>query len=121
MVKHNYYQDYRVPVIFDNIPFVSPRLHDKSDRFNHVIWAGFECTEQIFSKDEVNCILQFCKKMGMDYGELDIIRDDHDGCIYIVDANHTPCFPPRKIVSKEDRKKMIEANAAVLNTMLASF
>ena len=30
--------------------------------------------------------------MGMDYGELDILRDNDNGKIYIVDANKTPGF-----------------------------
>lgn len=113
-----YHQDYRVPVVCDYIPFVSPRFHDKNDRFNKVVWAEYKPTEDIFSKEEVRCILQFCRILGLDYGELDIIRDNFDARIYIVDANHTPCFPSRKITSKDDRMRMIEANAKALNTIL---
>jgi hypothetical protein len=33
------------------------------------------------------------RKMGIDYGEFDILRDK-DGRIYVVDVNNTPWGPP---------------------------
>lgn len=43
---------------------------------------------------EIARILQFCRAIGMDYGKVDIIRNQEDGRIYIIDANNTPgTFP----------------------------
>lgn len=44
------------------------------------------------------------KGIGLDFGELDIIRDNADGGIYIIDVNKTPWGPPNHILPwQEDR------------------
>ena len=35
-------------------------------------------------------ILAVCREMGLDYGELDVLRDREDGRLYILDVNDTP-------------------------------
>ena len=40
--------------------------------------------------------------MGIDYGELDILRDNNDGRIYIVDANNTPSGPPNGLTDVQE-------------------
>jgi hypothetical protein len=49
----------------------------------------------IYSEQELAQIARFCAAMGLDYGKLDIIRDNADQRIYILDANTTPGFGPR--------------------------
>ncbi len=44
---------------------------------------------QIFGDDELRKIERFCAEMGLDYGELDVLRD-RDGKPYIIDCNKTP-------------------------------
>jgi hypothetical protein len=39
--------------------------------------------------------------MGLDFGELDILRDNDDGRIYIVDVNNTPSGPRRGVHMQE--------------------
>jgi hypothetical protein len=46
--------------------------------------------DTVFSSQEQERIAAFCQAMGLDFGALDIIRDNADGRIYIVDANNTP-------------------------------
>jgi hypothetical protein len=57
-----------------------------------------------FSTSEIDAIEQFCKNMGADYGELDIMRDTETNRIYIVDFASTPVGPstalPRKLQIK---------------------
>jgi hypothetical protein len=43
-----------------------------------------------FSTDEVDAIEKFCKNLGADYGELDIMRDAKSRRIYILDFASTP-------------------------------
>jgi hypothetical protein len=50
-------------------------------------------TADFFSDDEARLLLRFAERMGMDYGELDVVRDAADGRIYVVDANRTPVRP----------------------------
>jgi hypothetical protein len=45
---------------------------------------------ELASGRELARIERFCERLGLDYGELDAIRDLDDGRLYIVDANKTP-------------------------------
>jgi hypothetical protein len=44
--------------------------------------------EDVFSLPEIDQIFKFCCVSGLDFGELDILRDKDDGRIYIVDINN---------------------------------
>jgi hypothetical protein len=46
--------------------------------------------DTVFSRQEQEWIAAYCDALGLDFGALDIIRDNADGRIYIVDANNTP-------------------------------
>lgn len=45
--------------------------------------------------------------MGLDWGELDILRNKDDGRAYIVDVNNTPAGPPNHL-SKEDKERALQ-------------
>ena len=55
----------------------------------------------MFSEDELAKISRFCHKMQLDFGGLDILRDNQDGRIYIVDVNKTDMGPPFALPLKE--------------------
>lgn len=46
-----------------------------------------------FSAQEAALLLRFADAIGLDYGELDVVRDGEGGLIYAVDANRTPVRP----------------------------
>jgi len=52
-------------------------------------------------------ISEFCSRIGLDYGELDVLRNKDDGKIYIVDVNYTPWGPPAKLSDDENRIALI--------------
>ena len=84
--------EYRLPVVFERLPLVYvqekalPEETIKTEKF------GLELAEvdSLFSAAEQDGIRAFCRGMGLDFGELDILRDKGDGEIYILDANKTP-------------------------------
>lgn len=84
----------RVPIFKQIIPFVYlkcfPIEHRFGRSFAHLNSAWLADVCDVFSEAEINNILCFCQKLGLDYGELDILRDKIDGRLYIVDANNTP-------------------------------
>ena len=41
-------------------------------------------------------------RIGLDYGELDVLRDDASGLVYVVDANRTPIRPRGLARADED-------------------
>jgi hypothetical protein len=61
-------------------------------------------TEEALSADEISNIGKFARSIGLDYGELDVLRDRDDGRIYIVDANKTPTGPSFRLPSAELRR-----------------
>ncbi len=92
------FKDIRVPVIHGEIPFVYYVYRNENQRFiRGTIHVELKYGDDEFSGDEKIKISQFCKDFALDFGELDILRDNHDHRIYIVDANNTPSGPPKKL------------------------
>jgi len=87
------YMDMRVPVMGSDIPFALKRYKAHNDMFDITIGAELFATRDVLDENEVSKIRQFCSTMGLDYGELDVLRDNKDGRIYIVDVNNTPSGP----------------------------
>ena len=71
----------------------------------------------VLSETELSLIKEFCEKLGLEYGELDVLRNREDGKIYIVDANNTPSGPPSPISKVDDKKAILR----VANTFQDAF
>ncbi len=52
-------------------------------------------------------LIRFARVLGIDFGELDAIRDHADGRLYVFDANNTPCVRLAG-VSAADRRPTVE-------------
>jgi len=91
-------QDIRVPVLGNRIPFVYLKYRPVGKRFSNAnSRVDVASTADLLSRDETDRILRFCAKIGLDYGELDVLRDRDDGRLFIVDVNPTPWGPPNHI------------------------
>ena len=87
--------DIRVPIINQAIPFVLIKCKAKIKRFKDCFITSFiQETHVIFNNRELDNIIKFCKELGLEYGEIDILRDSNDKNIYIIDANNTPWWCP---------------------------
>jgi hypothetical protein len=84
----------RTPIINGQIPIVMIKWRNTINWFSGYALAEPRPTEEVFAADEVAMMLRFAASIGMDYGELDVMRDRHDGRVYIVDANRTPMRNP---------------------------
>lgn len=94
-VENDLVEDLRLPFIGGSMPFVYKKLRPKEKRFhNFAVQASVESVSRFFSREECEMITRFCRRIGMDFGEMDILRNRKDGRIYIVDANNTPWGPP---------------------------
>ena len=111
--------DIRTFIFGDTIPFTLYRKHSVHDRFrDDTIVASRVDTDTAFTKEEQASIIKFCKAFGLDYGELDILRDNKDGKIYVVDVNNTPSGPrPGVHMSKEDYKLFVAELSRAFETM----
>lgn len=91
-------EEYRIPVVLGTIPQVY--VCRKPPIFRFVIIAArarLARTSSILSAAEIAGITLFCGILGLDFGELDAIRDPADGRLYVIDANKTPTGPPRRM------------------------
>ena len=88
--------DIRVPVVGGEMPFVYLKYRPLGDRFRNAnSRVEIAPTGRVLSRVERARIRAFCRAIGLDLGELDVLRDAADGRIYIVDVNHMPFGPPR--------------------------
>lgn len=88
-------QDIRVPVIGGTIPFAYKKYRPKSDRFSNANrLVEIEPADALLSADERRRLIEFCRGMGCDVCEMDVLRDNGDGRIYVVDVNTTSFGPP---------------------------
>jgi hypothetical protein len=55
--------------------------------------------EALYSADERVLLTRLAATLGLDYGEMDVLRDKESGRIYVVDANRTPV--KQRLASRE--------------------
>ena len=96
-------EDLRMAYVGGEIPVVFRKFKRREKRFgtdyDHVdVWDA----DKAFSKDEQTQLIQFCEAMGLDFGAVDVMRDKHDGRIYVVDVNKT-CMPVLCLSQKSQR------------------
>ncbi|MTI29309.1 hypothetical protein, partial [Xanthovirga aplysinae] len=92
-VEGNRVRDIRVPVINYEIPFIYYRYRNIDSRFKDIGESTMQQVNDELSDEEVKKILEFCRAINFEFGELDVLRDNQDGKIYIVDVNNTPNGP----------------------------
>ncbi len=112
-VDENLVKDYRVPVIGTVADFLYVKYRDKKIQFSShaTVKAELHATSSVFSLEELEKLNRFCRRMNLEYGELDVLRNKADGRIYVVDVNNTPQGPNKKL-SKSDRQLAIDKLAA---------
>jgi hypothetical protein len=84
-----YYYDYRACVVGENIPYVILKLRPKSKRFSVYVKAIFISPDECFDIIEQRKIIEFAKNIGIDIGEMGVLRDRDSHKLYIIDANNT--------------------------------
>jgi hypothetical protein len=114
--------DMRTFIFGNDIPFTLFRKKSIHDRFNDdTIIATRVETDKAFTKEEQAAIIRFCKAFGLDYGELDVLRNNIDGKIYIVDVNNTTSGPrPGMQITKEGYKLFLKELSESFEKMAAT-
>ena len=105
-------EDLRIAYVLGEIALVYHKHKPLSNRFGtYYLSVDVRTADDVFSPDEINLIIQFCERMGLDFGAVDVMRDKHDGRIYIVDVNKT-CMPVLSLTLKtqiESQQKISDA------------
>ncbi len=94
-------EDYRTPTVGGEPVCVFMKRRHINERFaNANSEVEFKRVEDCFSATEIAHIRDFCGRMNLEWGGLDILRDK-DGRLYIVDANKTDMGPPIALPLKD--------------------
>ncbi len=92
----------RVPIFKYIIPFTFFKTRNKGLRFTSKNRSmDITPATKHLSEEECQKILSYCRKIGLEYGELDILRCDETNQIYIIDVNNTAWWPPNKLENIE--------------------
>jgi hypothetical protein len=114
--EDGFVEDMRVPVYKNRAPLVYLKYRSVKNRFIDRPHTNTKVkiveVSDMLSENELLNIYHFCGKIGMDYGELDVLRDRNDDHIYIVDANIAPSGPPSPISDEDARRAIVKLSHA---------
>jgi len=111
-------KDIRVQIIGGVIDVAVLKYRRIFERFSkYSIKAEIVPIEQVVNEKEINLLNKFCEEIKLDYGEVNILRNNDDEKIYIVDVNNTVHGPP-PYLGKRTRKKYIKHMADLLKSYI---
>lgn len=94
--------DLRVPVVGGTIPLVYVKRRSVETRFSNTNdITELVRPESVLSEAEIGLLTRFAASFGLDFGEMDVLRDGQDGKIFVVDVNNTPFGPPNGLSKAE--------------------
>lgn len=109
-------EELRIPYINGEVPYVYIKYKNSNHRFRNV-YEKVEVvpTDSVINSDELKKLQNFCTVLGLDFGELDAIRDrSEDGKFYIIDANNTPNAALTNLSTKK-KKELIKIQAKLFH------
>lgn len=105
--------DLRTPIYAGQVPLVYEKRRPLARRFAAKNTSvRVREAEEVYTTEELALLGRFAQAMGLDFGELDVLRDRQDGRIYVVDVANTPGGPPFNIPPAEAGKAMRRLGAA---------
>jgi hypothetical protein len=113
-------EDCRLTVVGDTIPLSRVVYRPLDDRFRGFKAARRCRPEEMFTRDELNRLLAVCADIGLDFGELDVLRDRQSGRIYVVDVANTP-YGPREGLSNEAIREYVHSTAIAFCELFPGF
>lgn len=108
-------EELRIPIVGHHVPFVHLKYKRAENPLTLSIRGAIADTDAVLSREEHDGLIRFSHALGIDFGELDAMRDRVDGRIYVFDANNTPCV--RFVgVSPSDRGATVDRLAAAFES-----
>ena len=111
------FEEYRVPITGAEIPCVVIKRRPVEQRFDRTAgYAELTSATEVFDAQEIDLLLEFCRRMGLEFGDLDVLRDRSDQRIHVIDANPTPGGPggPGGGYTAAQRKTLLETQLEAL-------
>lgn len=110
--------DLRAPIYGGCIPLVFVRYRPLDSRFHGDYLEQVRDIEDYLSAAEIARVLAFARAMGLDYGDVDMLRDPADGRLYIVDVNNTPRSPAHR--SRADARRALARGRRAFESQFAA-
>ena len=113
--------DLRTPIYAGTIPIVIEKRRPvprRFDNFQHDL--RLHEPEAVFSDDERERLRRFAGLLGLEFGELDVLRD-RGGRLYVVDANNRPAGPAKELEPRDKRRafdRMVPRFAALVEAAI---
>ena len=118
--SNNLVMDIRIPIVRKTLDFVYIKLRSIDERFkNTTVDTKTKNIDEILNQEEIELINEYCSRLKLEYGELDVLRDKKDGKIYVVDVNNTPQGPPAN-TSKKDSAFALQKLASAFEKLSES-
>lgn len=97
-INENVIEDIRVSIVGKRIVLAYLKRRWKRERFfNTNIEVVVVEPSSVMSADEIQNVLRFANTIGLDFGEMDVLRDGPSGKLYIVDTSKTAFGPPNRL------------------------
>jgi hypothetical protein len=93
----------RVAVVGDQMPIAFEKRRPYPNWFHGGSVVTPARPADLYSTDEMALVRDFARAIGMDYGEIDVLRETSSGRIYVVDANRTPIRPIGMAAEHDER------------------
>jgi hypothetical protein len=111
--------DMRLLIFGSKVAFVVKRFKHISNPFDGGVGAEPCEVRDVLSQDEIEKVNKFCEEFGLEYGEIDSLRDIDDGKLYLVDANNTPSGPrPGRAMPRSEQRALLRR---VINSFASAF
>ena len=115
--------DLRTPLMGGEVPIVIEKRRPLERRFeNYQDDLRLHEPREVYSADELAKLSRLAARLGLDFGEVDALRD-RDGRLYVVDVNNRPAGPAKEL--REDLKRrafdrMVARFAALVDDVRAA-
>ena len=94
-IKGGLIEDLRASICGGKPAVVFRKRRPVGRRFlNENVEVVLDTPENAYTSDEIAVITRFAAEIGLEWGGVDVLRDNASGKIYIVDANKTDMGPP---------------------------
>lgn len=88
-------EDLRACIVGNSMPLVYRKHRSIAKRFDGTSErTTFVDPDDVFSTGEQQMVLDVCARLGLDFGDVDVLRDRHSGELFVVDVNKTSIAPP---------------------------
>ena len=100
-------EDLRCPIIDGDIALVFVKRRPLESRFANInSTVTLRKPEDLLSREERAKLKEFAQAMKLDWGGMDVLRDNIDSRIYVVDVNKTDMGPPLALSLAEKSKSV---------------